>query len=186
MKYASMLTILFVTFKYGFELPVLFLISSFCFTVQFFLDKILLVYWYKSIPLRSDTMIIFSIRIIQFAPVFMFFSAAFSLSHNACMTQNQSKPIDIDNEVVICTDLWWLPKFIYAIASILTSILCLNELRLFIKGKNENRFESFLSENTTFFSRLSNLEKKRWLAEETYNREELGFKLISDSTMREL
>lgn len=100
----------------------------------------------------------------------MFYSAAYSLQHNACMVENEYKPIDVDNEVVVCDDLWTLPKYIYAIATLIAAALCLNELRLYKNRKITDRFEAFQSEDKTFFSRLSNLEKKRWLAEETYNR----------------
>ena len=86
------------------------------------------------------------------------------------MIENDYKQIDVDNEVVVCKDLWVLPICVYALASLLALILLFNELRLLKYRKNLNRFEAFQGENTTFFSRLSNLEKKRWLAEETYIR----------------
>ncbi len=78
-------------------------------------------------------MIIFSLRIIQFAPVFMFASAAYSLQHNACMIENEYNPIEVDNEVVVCDKLWVLPKYIYAISFLGVTALCLNELRLYKK-----------------------------------------------------
>lgn len=55
-------------------------------------------------------MIVFSLRIIQFAPVLMFLYAAFSLEHNQCMVDNIFKPISIDNEVVVCDHLGPLSK----------------------------------------------------------------------------
>jgi hypothetical protein len=88
-KYVTMLTTLFVTFTYGFELPILFLASSVCFLFQFCLDKLLVVYWFEMIPVKSDSMINLSLKIVQFAPSMMLIAAARSLQLNLCMIENE-------------------------------------------------------------------------------------------------
>jgi hypothetical protein len=71
-KYAVMLTTLFVAFTYGYEIPLLFIAVSLCFFVQFLMDKTLVTYWFEMIPIRSDSLIKLTIRIIKYAPVLMF------------------------------------------------------------------------------------------------------------------
>lgn len=50
----------------------------------------------------------------------------------------------------------------------------------------DKRFESVYGNNTNFFSRLSNIERKNWLAAETYNREILSYSTIPDYTYERL
>ena len=47
-------------------------------------------------------------------------------------------------------------------------------------------FENFYGENTNYLSRLSNLEKKRWIAEEIHYRKNFGIKLINEPIMEKL
>ena len=48
------------------------------------------------------------------------------------------------------------------------------------------KFENIYGENTNYFSRLSNLEKKRWIAEELHYRDRYGIKLMSDQILEKL
>ena len=56
----------------------------------------------------------------------------------------------------------------------------------FCLSKNSEKFSEIYGEETNYFSRLSNIERKRWLVEETYNRKELGLQLIDESTYQRL
>ena len=48
------------------------------------------------------------------------------------------------------------------------------------------KFENIYGENTNYFARLSNLEKKRWIAEELYYRKYFGIKLLSENILDKL
>lgn len=74
-----MLTTFFVTFTYGFELPILFFASAICFFVQFFLDKLFVTYWFKLVPVHTDSLFSISIPIMQLAPPIMLIVAGVSL-----------------------------------------------------------------------------------------------------------
>lgn len=75
-KYAIMLTTLFIAFTYGYAIPMLFLSVSLCFFVQFVFDKVLVTYWFKVIPIKSDSLINLSIKIIKYAPLLMIIISA--------------------------------------------------------------------------------------------------------------
>ena len=57
------------------------------------LDKLLLTYWYKIEPIRSDELITVSIAVMRYAPVSMFLYGGYSLYENYCMVEN--KPTNI-------------------------------------------------------------------------------------------
>lgn len=79
LKYGTMLTTLFVTFAYGFTIPFLFMAAGICFLVQFFLDKVLVTYWYKFLPIKSDMSAIQSISTMKYAPCILILYTAVSL-----------------------------------------------------------------------------------------------------------
>jgi hypothetical protein len=70
-KYATMLTTLFVTFAYGFAIPLLFVAAGMVFFVQKLLDKILVTYWFKFVPVKSDRTVTISIWVLKYAPAVM-------------------------------------------------------------------------------------------------------------------
>lgn len=78
-KFTTILTTLFVTFAYGYELPILFLASSVCFLVQFMLDKLLVAYWFAMVPIKSDSLIKTSLIAVKYAPSLMLLIAARSV-----------------------------------------------------------------------------------------------------------
>lgn len=45
-------------------------------------------YWFETIPIRSDYLILFMVRIVKYAPVILFFIAGRTLQVNYCMVEN--------------------------------------------------------------------------------------------------
>ena len=82
--------------------------------------------------------------------------------------------------------MWSMPIALFSGGVLFFLIVaCLDIYRIFIIDR-ENRFESIYGNTTNFFSRLSSIERKSWLATETYNRNLLGYKTISDYTYEKL
>jgi hypothetical protein len=82
--------------------------------------------------------------------------------------------------------MWLLPEILFALGTISVLVLGLIECVPLIMRSQVKKFDTFDWENTNFFSRLSNLEKKRWIAEEIYNRKVFGVRLIDDYTLEKL
>ena len=59
------------------------------------------------------------------------------------MIENDYNQIEVDNQVIVCKNLWVLPICVYALASLLGAILFLNELRFYINRNKTDRFEAF-------------------------------------------
>lgn len=53
-KYASIMTITFITFIYGFGMPILFPVASVSFLVLYIVEKLLLFYGYRLPPMYDE------------------------------------------------------------------------------------------------------------------------------------
>lgn len=68
-KYSSILTIVYITFMYGFGMPVLFPIACASFLVLYFVEKIMLFYGYVMPPMYDERLSNDVLRKLQFAPL---------------------------------------------------------------------------------------------------------------------
>ena len=163
----------------------LFVFAALCFFIEYVLDKLLLTYWYEMVPVKSDLLIAISLKTLKFAPIPMFIVAARCLQLEYCMVDNDMNPIEVVNQVIQCPKMWGLPTAMYWIGGTFTVLLFGFEIyTLVIKDKLAK--VNMYRENINFFSRLSNLDKMRWLAEEVYMRKALGFQMTSDYTFEKL
>ncbi len=60
------------------------------------------------------------------------------------------------------------------VAAFLFVLLISFEIYHYFRQDEIARFKNLYDGDTSYFNRLSNLDKKRWLAEEVYMRKELG------------
>ena len=82
--------------------------------------------------------------------------------------------------------MWSMPIVMFSLGVFSFFIVaCIDIYRIFILDR-EKRFESIYGNTTNFFSRLSSIERKSWLATETYNRNVLGYKTASDYAFEKL
>ena len=77
----------------------------------------------------------------------------------------------------------WAAPWVLVSAGIVVFVICISidVYRIFFQ-ENITRFEKVYGDNQDYFSRMSELDVKRWLVFETYNREVLGFKTIDDDS----
>lgn len=66
-KYSSMLTIVFVTMMFGSGIPILYLISAVFFFVTFWVDKILIFYYYRKPELLDENLALRTLRWFKYA-----------------------------------------------------------------------------------------------------------------------
>ena len=72
------------------------------------------------------------------------------------------------------------------VAGVLFVLLISVEVYHYLRGDEIARFKNLYDGDTSYFNRLSNLDKKRWLAEEVYLRNELGIQMTDDYTFERL
>lgn len=82
--------------------------------------------------------------------------------------------------------MWAVPWIFVALGIFyFVGAVALDVQRLAFEG-HVTRFEKIYGDDQNYFSRLSSLDIKRWLVQETYNREVLGFKSVDDDSYENL
>ena len=81
----------------------------------------------------------------------------------------------------------WAVPWILVSLGVFYFVMCAGfDLYKNFTSENSNRFEKIYGDKQDYFSRMSQLDVKRWLVFETYNREVLGFKGIDDVSFENL
>lgn len=134
----------FVVFTYGSHLPLLFIVAGLSFFVQYILDKILLTYWYELLPQQTDSLNFMFNKLLKYAPFSLLIVEIFSFG---------------DRAISYRFDYFWVIVGFYCVFFILIA------LDLWIKFFEDptQRFARVYGENKDFLSRLSTLERKRWI-----------------------
>ncbi len=68
-KYSEILNICFVTFMFGFGLPILFPIAALNFTISYFTEKLMLYYSYKLPPMYDEKLNEIILRLLRYVPI---------------------------------------------------------------------------------------------------------------------
>ncbi len=69
-KYSMMLNTIFVTFMYGFGIPLLFPVAVLALVILYFIEKTILYYAYQAPPMYDEKLNILIVKTAQFAPIF--------------------------------------------------------------------------------------------------------------------
>lgn len=72
-KYSSILTTIFVTFMYGYPLPILFPIAAFTFFNFYITEKVLVAYYFKKPPMYDEKLNKVVLELMRWAPVYFIF-----------------------------------------------------------------------------------------------------------------
>ena len=72
-KYATIVNTIFVTFMYGFALPILFPIAAFTFFNYYLVERILITYYYQKPPVYDEKLNSTAINVLKWAPLIMMF-----------------------------------------------------------------------------------------------------------------
>lgn len=92
-KYSTILNVCFVTFMYGFGLPILFPVAILAFLILYFVEKTMLYYSYRMPPMYDEKQSEMVIRIVQFAPVFYLAFGYWMCSSKQLLSNDYLAPI---------------------------------------------------------------------------------------------
>jgi hypothetical protein len=73
-----------------------------------------------------------------------------------------------------------------SVAGLIFVLLISVEVYQYLRKEDTAKYENLYDGDTSYFNRLSNLDRKRWLAEEVYMRKELGIKITDEYTFERL
>jgi hypothetical protein len=87
-RYAAILKTVFICFTYGFAIPMLFVVAFFVLFVQFFLDKLLVAFYYRERTEHNDTMNRFVLRVLKYGASVFLLASSVQIAANHCMVNN--------------------------------------------------------------------------------------------------
>lgn len=98
-KYSSIMTIVFITFMYGFGIPILFPIACVSFIVLYLVEKLLLFYGYRLPPMYDERLSQDVLNKIQFAPVLFLSFGYWMVSNNQLLSNEHLTQFSNINDV---------------------------------------------------------------------------------------
>lgn len=87
-KYAQILSSICVICTFGFGIPLLFVYTLVPLVFYLFLDKILLVYWYKPVPMQSDILTRTFMIIFKYVPILLLVLTSLTILNSYCIAHN--------------------------------------------------------------------------------------------------
>jgi hypothetical protein len=105
-RYGLRLMTLFVSFTYGFSIPLLFIVTFMIFVLQYILDKLLITYYFKEKVLYNDLLDRISLRVAKFGVALFLFFGGFAIASNNCMIVNSTQMLLYTNDILQCFAFW--------------------------------------------------------------------------------
>jgi len=192
-KYAAILNTVWVTFMFGLALPQLWYIAAFTFFNYYLCEKFLLTYYYQKPPMYDEKLNNVALAWAKYAPLLMMVFGYWTMG-NKQIFSNVIVPHQYTNGIVE-TDHRGdpdvgveLPLFIIG-CIMLVYYLILNPIKICCKrnGYCKTAEDDDVDEDLgTYYECLSAGDRKRWLAEEVYNRNKLGVATMTESTLEKI
>jgi hypothetical protein len=134
-------------------------------------------YYYKERVEHNDYLNRWTIKVLKYGIVSFLFFAAFAMSANYCALNNIPQSIQYMNQFSKCKGWWREPK-ILATCAFLSLIFFLTYDLWTMRATKINAAEEIRKlaqeEDKNFFSRLSNIDRKRWICQEYFCRQNYG------------
>ena len=100
-KYSSILTIVYITFMYGFGMPILFPIAMASFLVLYFVEKVMLFYAYVMPPMYDERLSNDVLGKLQFAPLLYICFGYWMASNQQLLSNDHLSPVESSTSIYI-------------------------------------------------------------------------------------
>ena len=184
-RYASLIAMVFISFTYGAILPLILWLSALILIAQYVMDKLLISYFYKQEVQYNDLLNLNVVRAIKYALVPFFLLAGIALHNNYCAISKQVETLEFTNQQLYCQKMWYQPEFMIICAVATFCFLLLVDLTM-LWLELRRRKELTEGDEREFFRRLSELDRKRLIAEEHYRFFNYGIKTFDDAAYERL
>lgn len=199
-KYSAILQTTFVTFMYGFGVPILFPYAVFTFVVLYFVEKIMLFYSYRLPPMYDERLSQSVLNQLQFAPIVFLGFGYWMASSRQLISNDYLTPVAQTREAAASSHLW---QSVFAPAGWAAPawpllVACLVFIAIYYFGDNiDNLIARFFPNYTigdievneeidNYFAALDEGDRKWSIEEERNAREALGFKILTDESYDKL
>lgn len=142
----------------------LFIVAGMVFLIQFMVDKLMITYYFKERPQHNDFLNRSALRIIKYGIAFFSFFGGIALTQNYCSLTSQAGSLEYTNMFLVCKGYWKDPYLLIYVSFFVVGILVITEIGLNRKRRENQLKEHLGSEDILYFARLSNLDRKRWVA----------------------
>lgn len=105
-RYISILTLVFVTWTYGFSIPTLFEFAIDVLIIMFFFDKLLITFYYKKVVEHGDLLNRIVLKLMKYSIIAFLVWGGVAVSSNYCMISNQYEVLTYANEYLACRKFW--------------------------------------------------------------------------------
>lgn len=164
----------------------LFLVAGLVFLIQFMVDKLMITYYYKERPQHNDFLNRSALRILKYGIAIFSFFGGIALTQNYCSLTSQPQSLLYTNEFLICRGFWKDPYLLIYCSIFVVFFLIISEIGLNRKRRESQLKEHLGSTDIVYFARLSELDRKCWIAEEHYKRERFGIQRLTDAQYEKL
>ena len=121
-RYASVIQTVFIAFTYGAVLPMLFWFAAVILIIQYFLDKLLITYFYKQEVQYNDFLNRNMLRVCKYALVPFFLFGGLALHNNFCSIEREPDHLKYTNQQILCQRMWIQPKVMIVTAPLLFAL----------------------------------------------------------------
>lgn len=186
-RYASVIQTVFIAFTYGAVLPMLFWFAAVILIIQYFLDKLLITYFYKQEVQYNDFLNRNMLRVCKYALVPFFLFGGLALHNNFCSIEREPDHLKYTNQQILCQRMWIQPKVMIVTAPLLFALFVVLDVMMVWYEMEDQKMLNLRTmqgeerwSKTSFFSRLNNLARKRLIAEEHYRRTHYNIQMFDD------
>ena len=185
-RYAGILNSLFLVCTYSFSMPILPLITSVVFIFQYVVDKLQITYYWKERVEHNDYLNRSAIRVMQYGIVLFYLFSFYGMAANFCTLHN-----DQNVHLLVATEFF--PCFGYTDTSYVMLgfagfyFVFLIVLSYCDDRRNKTKFHDLVNiKESNYFCRISEHDRKRWIAIEYYRRENYGISLLTDAVLEKM
>jgi hypothetical protein len=154
--------------------------------IQFILDKLLVTYYYKERVEHNDLLNRAVLKVMKYGAFVFLCFASTAIADNYCTMTNTTVPVYYTNEQIKCKSWWFIPDLLFWSSIAILVILVIVDSLCKDKREQSKFIKKVANEEENYFGRLSNIDRKCWIAEEHYRRKHLGVKTLSDSAFESL
>ena len=128
-------------------------------------------YWYEVTAAKTDSLNFTFLKIVKYAPFSIMIAELYSLifaRENIFIVRGQAER-----------------RFIFAMYFMVGAIIIADLYFKFFEDPSQ-KFARLYGANTDYMSRLSTLQRKKWIAQELFNRKEFNLHLTEEETLANL
>ena len=145
----------------------------------------MITYFYREKVEHNDLLNRTVLVILKYSIFCLCLFGGLALASNYNTVENYYPPIRYANMWIVDFRIWTGPQIIIYTGCVFLILFLLFDA--VFRREGHNKFvQKVTSEESNFFKRLSNIERKRWICEEHYRRENLGIRLLSDEQLDQL